>query len=82
MLQTYKSRWYPSPAQAGWLEQTLETCLAQQKERKGISAFELRRKHPQLLKLPSMWTRSYFAATVGNVSAEIIEKYIAAQKGL
>jgi REP element-mobilizing transposase RayT len=29
-----------------------------------------------------MWTRSYFAATVGNVSAEIIQKYIAAQKGL
>ena len=52
------------------------------KELKGITAFELRKKHTQLLKLPSMWTRSYFAATVGNVSAEIIEKYIAAQKGL
>jgi len=52
------------------------------KELKGITAFELRRKYPQLLKLPSMWTRSYFAATVGNVSAMIIEKYIAAQKGL
>ena len=45
-------------------------------------AFELRRNHPQLLKLPSMWTRSYFAATVGHVSAMIIKKYIAAQKGL
>ena len=52
------------------------------KELKGITAFELRKKHTQLLKLPSMWTRSYFAATVGNVSAEIIQKYIAAQKGL
>ena len=81
-MKTDKDRLYPSQAQAGWLEQTVETCLAQRKERKGITAFELRRKHTQLLKLPSMWTRSYFAATVGNVSAEIIEKYIAAQKGL
>jgi REP element-mobilizing transposase RayT len=82
MVKMYKYRLYPSPAQAGWLEQTLETCLAQRKELKGITAFALRRKHPQLLKLPSMWTRNYFAATVGHVSATIIEKYIAAQKGL
>ena len=52
------------------------------KELKGITAHELRQKHTQLLKLPWMWTRRYFAATVGNVSAEIIQKYIAAQKGL
>jgi len=52
------------------------------KEIKGITAFELRKKHPPLLKLPCMWTHSYFAATVGKVSAEILEKYIAAQKGL
>ena len=52
------------------------------KELKGITAHELRQKHTQLLKLPSMWTRSYFAATVGKVSAQTIEKYIAAQKGL
>jgi putative transposase len=52
------------------------------KELKGITAFELRKKHVQLLKLPSMWTRNYFAATVGKVSAETIQKYITAQKGL
>ena len=52
------------------------------KECKGITSFELRRKHKQLMKLPSMWTRSYFAATVGNVSAETIKKYIEAQTGL
>jgi putative transposase len=51
------------------------------KELKGITAFELRKKHTQLLKPPSMWTRSFFAATVGNVSAGIIQKFIAAQKG-
>jgi putative transposase len=62
-----------------WPQDSVTTVV---KELKGITAFELRKKHTQLLKLPSMWTRSYFAATVGNVSAKIIEKYIAAQKGL
>lgn len=52
------------------------------KECKGVTSYELRRKHKQLLKLPSLWTRSYFAATVGNVSQAVIEAYIAAQKGL
>lgn len=52
------------------------------KEIKGITAHHLRKEFPQLLKLPSLWTRSYFAATAGNVSKEIIQKYIEAQKGL
>ena len=52
------------------------------KECKGVTSFELRRKYKHLLKLPSLWTRSYFAATVGNVSQAVIETYIAAQKGL
>jgi REP element-mobilizing transposase RayT len=38
------------------------------KELKGITAHELRKKHPRLLKLPCIWPRSYFAATVGNIS--------------
>jgi putative transposase len=49
---------------------------------KGVTSHELRRKYPALLKLPSLWTRSYFASTVGNVSKAVIEAYIAAQKGL
>ncbi len=52
------------------------------KECKGIISFELRRKYKHLLKLPSLWTRAYFAATVGDVSQAVIERYIAAQKGL
>jgi len=52
------------------------------KEIKGITAHHLRKEFPQLLKLPSLWTRSYFAATAGNVSKEVIQKYIEAQKGL
>jgi putative transposase len=52
------------------------------KECKGVTSHELRARYPELKKLPSLWTRSYFAATAGNVSAETIERYIAAQKGL
>lgn len=52
------------------------------KEIKGITSHHLRKEFPHLLKLPSMWTRSYFSATAGNVSSEAIKKYIEAQKGL
>jgi len=51
------------------------------KECKGITSFALRREFPQLCKLPSMWTRSYFAATAGNVSQDTIQRYIDAQTG-
>ena len=51
------------------------------KEVKGVTSRELRLKYATLLKLPSLWTRSYFAATAGNVSAATIAKYIAAQTG-
>ncbi len=49
---------------------------------KGVTSHELREKYPQLRKLPSLWTRSYFASSVGNVSSETVKRYIAAQKGL
>ena len=53
------------------------------KECKGVTSYFLRKKYPAVLKkLPSLWTRSYFVATAGNVSAETIQKYIEAQKGL
>lgn len=48
---------------------------------KGVTSHYLRKKYPHLLKLPSLWTRAYFAATAGNVSSETIKRYIAAQKG-
>lgn len=51
------------------------------KEVKGVTSHDLREKYPQLRKLPSLWTRSYFAATAGNVSADTIKRYIEAQKG-
>jgi putative transposase len=49
------------------------------KECKGITSFTLRKEFPHLLTMPSMWTRSYFASTAGNVSQETIQRYIAAQ---
>jgi putative transposase len=49
---------------------------------KGVTSHELRGEFPSLHKLPSLWTRSYFASTAGNVSSETIRKYIEAQKGL
>lgn len=46
---------------------------------KGYSSYILRKEFPHLKKMPSMWTRSYFVSTAGNVSSSTIEKYIAAQ---
>lgn len=53
------------------------------KECKGITSFHLRKKYPEILsRLPSLWTRNYFVATVGNESAEASEKYIESQRGI
>ena len=53
------------------------------KEIKGFTSFTLRQEFkPIVSKLPSLWTRSYFAATAGNVSAETIQRCIEAQKGV
>ncbi|TDA26374.1 MAG: IS200/IS605 family transposase [Archaeoglobi archaeon] len=49
---------------------------------KGKSSNILRKEFPELLKLPSLWTHSYYVSTVGAVSKEAVEKYIEAQKGV
>ena len=43
---------------------------------KGRASNILRKEFPELLKLPSLWSKSYFFSTAGNVSAETIQKYI------
>ncbi len=48
---------------------------------KGRTSHDLREEFPSLRRLPSLWTRSYFCATAGNVSAESIQRYIDAQAG-
>ncbi len=52
------------------------------KEIKSVTSHILRERYAVLRKLPSLWTRSFFAATVGNVSNETVQRYIAAQKGV
>ena len=43
---------------------------------KGRSSHVLRKEYKRLLRLPSLWTRSYFVSTTGKVSQEIVEQYI------
>lgn len=47
---------------------------------KGRSARVLRTENPELRRMPSLWTRSYFVSTARNVSAATVERYIAEQK--
>ncbi len=47
---------------------------------KGRLSHHLRREFPELLKLPTLWTPSYFCATTGAASTETIKKYIENQK--
>ena len=43
---------------------------------KGRSSRYLRQEFPELLKLPSLWTGSYFVSTAGNISSEAVRRYI------
>ena len=50
---------------------------------KGRTSRVLRSEFPVLRRrLPTLWTRSYFVGTAGNVLAATIQRYIAAQKGV
>jgi putative transposase len=48
---------------------------------KGRASSYLRKEFPELLKLPTLWTPSYFVSSVGNVSTETVRKYIEEQRG-
>ncbi len=56
---------------------TLPTDIA--RKIKGRSSHVLREEFPHLMSMPSLWTRSTFYSTAGNVSSDIIERYIAQQ---
>ena len=48
---------------------------------KGYTSRKLREMYPEIKrKLPCMWTRSYYAESVGHISEESIKKYIEEQK--
>lgn len=49
---------------------------------KGPTSRFLRQEFPHLRRqLPTLWSRSYFAATVGAVTEAAVRKYIESQKG-
>lgn len=47
---------------------------------KGNTSKILREEFKELEKMPSLWTRSYFVSTAGNVCSETIKKYVESQK--
>ncbi len=47
---------------------------------KGGTSRKLREEFPELWALPSLWTRSYFVSTAGDVSSQIIKKYVENQR--
>ena len=50
---------------------------------KGYTSFKLREMFPELKsRLPCLWTRSYYAGTIGHVSEQTVKKYIENQKNV
>lgn len=47
---------------------------------KGYTSKILREEFAELSKMPSLWTRSFFVSTAGNVCSETIKKYVENQK--
>ena len=48
---------------------------------KGFTSHTLRHKYPHLCsRLPSLWSRSYYVGSIGQVSAETVKRYIEMQK--
>jgi putative transposase len=58
-------------------------CVAEIVNRfKGFTSRELRREYRSLRsRLPTLWSRSYYAGTVGTVREATVKRYIASQKG-
>ncbi|MDG4658456.1 IS200/IS605 family transposase [Ectobacillus antri] len=51
------------------------------KQLKGYSSRILRTEFPHLKsRLPSLWTNSYFVATFGSVTLEVVKQYVLTQK--
>ena len=47
---------------------------------KGVTSRRLRQEFKHLAHLPSLWTRSFFVSTAGNVSSETVKRYVEEQK--
>ena len=50
---------------------------------KGMTAKVLREEFPHLKsRLPNLWTRSYFVASTGGVTLQVLKQYVESQKGV
>ncbi len=50
---------------------------------KGMTAKVLRKAFPHLKsRLPNLWTRSYFVASTGSVTRQVLKQYVENQKGV
>ncbi|MGG4343564.1 IS200/IS605 family transposase [Paenibacillus lautus] len=47
---------------------------------KGVTSRILRQEFEHLVHSPSLWTRSFFVSTAGNVSSETVKRYVEEQK--
>ena len=47
---------------------------------KGYTSKILRSEFKELGRMPSLWTRSYFVSTAGNVSSETVKRYVESQR--
>jgi REP element-mobilizing transposase RayT len=54
--------------------------IMENKYRHTNTTMVLRNELLELKKIPSLWTRSYFVSTAGNVCGETIKKYVENQK--
>lgn len=51
------------------------------KQIKGRSSRHIRQEFPQVRsRIPTLWTNSYFVATVGGSTLEIVKQYVASQR--
>jgi len=61
---------------------TGDPTLAPNKIMQQVKGYSSRRLRDEFnFGLPSLWTRSYFVSSAGDVSSEVIEEYIDAQAG-
>ena len=47
---------------------------------KGYSSRILRKEFPELLKMPSLWSRAYYISSIGHISENTVKKYIENQR--
>lgn len=66
-----------------FVEGTPTVCVAEiVNGLKGFTSHALREEFPILKsRLPTLWSRSYYAGSVGSVSEAVVRKYIEGQKG-